>query len=296
MYSEILKKDKYKKWEEFSANHPYSSIHQTPRWGRFQVTAPSRDKFWIIAVYERKKGKQHLVAGTVLVKHKLPKGEICWLYSPRGPLLTYDKPKEARHQMRMLLKKIKQIARKEKAIFYRIDPALTKGDHRHHKKQLHFRGFKTSHNGFQPETTLMLDISHPEEEILKQMHKKGRYNIRLAEKKGVEIVEVQTPTLTNSVNSAQTFSTRIQNYYEILQETLKRDKFYGHSLSFYKSMCEKLAEKSLHKGFARMYLAKYTKESGKEEFIAGTIVTFYKDTAIYYYGASSNEHRNVMGP
>ena len=292
MYTEILNKQQEGKWLEFVQKHPLASIHQTPKWARFQSNINTRDKYWIIAIYERKNNKQHIVGGTLLIKHKLPNKKFCWLYSPRGPLLSYDKPKHARAQMEFLLKAMKKIAKEENAIFYRIDPLL---QHSLHQK-VKFPGFRKTHNGFQPNTTLAIDLTKPEQEILKQMKPKGRYNIHLAEKKGIEIVEVKPPNLKNSVQSAQTFYRQIKAYFNILQETQTRDKFYGHSLNHYKSMLEKLSEKNINKGFARMYLAKYTPEKSKTKYIAGAIITYHKDTAIYYYGASSNRYRNVMAP
>jgi peptidoglycan pentaglycine glycine transferase (the first glycine) len=292
MYTEVLTKQQEKQWLDFVQTHPLASIHQTPNWARFQSNIPSRDKYWIIVIYERKKGKQRIVGGTLLVKHKLPQKDLCWLYSPRGPLLTYNKPKNARAQMEFLLKEIKKIAKKENAVFYRIDPLLQRPLYR----KPSFSGFRQTHQGFQPNTTLTIDLAHPPEKILKQMKPKGRYNIRLAERKGIKIIEVEPPTLKNSVKTAQSFYKQIKSYHHILQETETRDHFHGHTFDHYKSMLEKLSDKNPRKGYARMYLAQYTPEGGKTKYIAGAIVTIFNDAAIYYYGASSNKYRNVMAP
>ena len=148
MHAEILQKDKYEEWVEFAQKHPYSSIHQTFRWGRFQANMPSRDKFWILVLYERKNGKQQITAGTILIKHKLPKGDYSWLYSPRGPLLKYEDPHEAKQQMKVLLKTIKTIAKQENAVFYRADPLLeTHGHgHGHRHRHRHSYRYRSSHS------------------------------------------------------------------------------------------------------------------------------------------------------
>jgi lipid II:glycine glycyltransferase (peptidoglycan interpeptide bridge formation enzyme) len=262
-----------------------------------------------------------ILAGTVLIKHTLPKGKLCWLYSPRGPLLSYENEEKAKEQLKILTEKIKPIAKEERAVFLRIDPLIeienAANPPVHQSTHLSvyqptplFKSlsFRPSHLGFQPEDTLIIDLTKTNEEILKQMKEKGRYNIRLAERKGVRIIEADP-------QNQKLFAQQIQNYFEILQETTSRDKFYGHGIGFYKNMVEKLSptkhelkslkrdparafskdpsltRENLKKGFAKLYLAEYEGTT-----LAGIIVTFHKNTAIYYYGASSNAHRNLMAP
>ncbi len=259
MKAKILEQQDYKKWDDFIKDHPYSSIHQSTAWGNFQSKVKNRGKFWIIALEKDNK----IVAGTMLVRHKLPKG-YSWLYAPRGPLL------EQNEGMTEIMDSIGKIGKKEKSIFLRIDPPLSR------IKKHKVAGFHTVH-GFQPEDTLIIDLKKSEEDILAEMKPKGRYNIRLARKKGVEVYKADP--------KSEKFDKEISRFYEILQETTQRDGFRGHDKQYYKDMIESLGEK------AALYLAKY---EGK--IIAGTIVTFFKDTAIYYYGASSNDYRNVMAP
>lgn len=346
MHVAILTKDQEQKWDEFAAKHPYSSIHQTSSWAHFQSNVPSRDKFWIVAVISDKGATAHddaaritvsdktsadktsdakpieagtaqasqsrILAGTILIKHKLPRSKFCWLYAPRGPLLSYEKPAVAQEQFTALLSKIKEIAKQEKAVFLRIDPLIEIAQPTS-RPELGYPfklspGLTPSHLGFQPEDTLIIDLTKSSDEILKQMKEKGRYNVRLAERKGVKITEADP-------SNPKLFSKQIEQYFQILQETTSRDKFYGHGVGFYRSMVEKLApakhelksikrdparafskdttliRENLKKGFAKLYLAEFEKQP-----LAGIIVTFHKDTAIYYYGASSNAHRNLMAP
>lgn len=249
MKARILEKSEEPKWDKFIETHSLSTIHQTSAWGHFQEKIPGRDKYWIIVLEENDK----IIGGTMLIRHALPKG-YCWLYAARGPLIKED-------QMEELLKTIKPIAKKEKAIFLRVDPPT--------EKPIKFKGFKETHSGFQPEHTLIIDLTKSEEEILKQMKPKGRYNIRLAEKKGVKIHK----------------SNDIDSFYSLLEQTTHRDKFSGHDKNFYQKMLDKLPNSAI------LYTATYN-----EKPIAGIIVTSFKDTATYYYGASGNEYRNVMAP
>lgn len=256
MQARILDRSEEARWDEFAATQPFASIHQCSDWGHFQAKVPSRGKYWIIVIEK----DSQIIAGTLLIRHKI-KGKYTWLYAPRGPLLNKEINPES--QLNELLKVISPIAEQENAIFLRIDPY-----YHHGKAPIH--GFKFTKHGFQPQHTIILDISQPEEEILQQMKPKGRYNIRLAEKKGVKIHK----------------SKDINAFFKLLEETTERDAFHGHGVNYYNEMLQALGEDK-----AALYLAEYD-----NEVVAGIIVTYFNETATYYYGASGNKHRNVMAP
>src|SRR3990172_11127379 len=85
---------------------------------------------------------------------------------------------------------------------------------------LMINGFQKSFEEIQPTHTLWLDIEKSEEEILAQMKEKGRYNINLARKKGVEVAE----------------SNDIETFYGLHQKSAARDGFKTHSLSYFKDL------------------------------------------------------------
>lgn len=268
MKARILKPEEEALWGKFIKKHPLATVHQTPAWGSFQAKVSSRGKYWIVVL--EKDGE--IIGGTLIIRQGLPKG-FSWLYAARGPLLDFDSD-DIDIQIDKLLDTLKNIAKKEKSIFLRIDPPIPA------EQTLKIPHFKPTSHGFQPEHTLILDLEADEDKILAQMKPKGRYNIRLATKKGVQIRK------TESKKQAK-FHDDIQKFYEILEETTIRDGFSGHKLDFYKNMVETLAEKDL----ATLYIAEYN-----GQVIAGIIATFFGDTATYYYGVSSNHHRNVMAP
>lgn len=122
-----------------------------------------------------------------------------------------------------------------------------------------------------PRHTIILDLKQSTEQLLANMHPKGRYNIRLAEKKGVTI--------------KQAFDTT--EFYKILQTTAERDGFAINSAKYYQTFFSHLAQNNK----AKLFMAYY-----KDEPIAGILNAYFNKTAIYYYGASSNQHRNLMAP
>src|SRR5690606_18083488 len=127
----------------------------------------------------------------------------------------------------------------------------------------------------QPETTLLLDLHLSESDLLKQMKRKGRYNISLAEKKGVLVKRATTR------EEQQEFASI---FYKLLKETTERDGFAGHGEKYYQTM---LAELPMSEIFVAFYDA---------QPISAAICTYQTERAIYYYGASGNTHRELMGP
>jgi len=192
---------------------------------------------------------------TGIIKSNLPFGKS-YLYSPRANL-----PKD----FRGFIEKIKEIAKQENAIFFKLEPE--------NNIDLEKFGFKKSHN-IQPTQTLIFDITKSEQELLNQMHYKTRYNIGLAERRGVKIK-------------------RDKNYFEefwrLIQETTKRDGFRPHPKEYY--------QKILEIPRVELFVAEY---NGK--IIAANIVVFYtaprpgSGQTIYLHGASDYEHRNLMAP
>ena len=289
MKARILDKSEEKKWDEFVMENPLATIHQTSSWGHFQEKIPYRGKYWIV-VLENEKGK--IIGGSMVIRH-LMRNKYSWLYCARGPLFDYNS-KNLQVTVNLFLDALKPIAKKEKAVFARIDPPLKLGADNKVKASAEaltlkkVKGFRVSHNGFQPEHTLMLDLTKSEAEILAQMKPKGRYNIKLAEKKGVTVRKSDT-------NNKKQLKKDLDCYHKILHETTMRDKFYGHKKYFYEHMLKTLTcpdlEPDPNGSHSALYVAEY-----KNKIIAGMIATFYKDTGTYYYGASSNEHREVMAP
>lgn len=125
----------------------------------------------------------------------------------------------------------------------------------------------------QPPDTTILNLSKNDDDLLAAMKQKWRYNIRLAEKKGVEVYSA-------GIDGIDTF-------YALYEETSKRDAIAIHHKQYYKSLFEL---SSHYKGFkVSVYIAKH-----EEEPLAAIITLFTASEAVYLYGASSNKKRNLM--
>lgn len=136
----------------------------------------------------------------------------------------------------------------------------------------------------QPPDSTLVDLTGTEEEILEKMHSKWRYNIRLSERKGVVIHRY----LGNDIN----LSEKIDKFYELTKITNARDGNASHAKIYYADLIKSSAEE-ISKGRDVPVISLYIAEHEGEE-IASIMTLFSHDEAIYLYGASSNNKRNLM--
>lgn len=127
----------------------------------------------------------------------------------------------------------------------------------------------------QPPDTVLFDLTRSEEDQLAAMKPKWRYNVKLAEKKGVEI----------SANSPEA----IDDFYKIFEETASRDGIAVHAKSYYKDLLSLKPVPSDAHIKTTLYIARH-----EGDVLAGIITLFTDTEAVYLYGASSNNKRNLM--
>jgi len=162
--------------------------------------------------------------------------------------------------------------KKNNLIFIKIEPYVYQAETRNTKFEIKKYKIQKSPHPLFPSWTQILDISKDENELLKNMHSKTRYNIRLAQKKGVVVKEE---------SSDKGFKIFANLYFQ----TCKRQKYFGHNYHYHQIVWETLKEKIAH-----ILIAYY-----KEEPLAAYQIWIYKNQAYYPYGGSSEKYRNFMG-
>jgi lipid II:glycine glycyltransferase (peptidoglycan interpeptide bridge formation enzyme) len=130
-------------------------------------------------------------------------------------------------------------------------------------------GFQISSHNFQPPRTIIVDLGGSEEDILGRMKQKTRYNIHLAERKGVKVEP----------------GSDIGTFYQLMAATAERDRFAVHAVEYYQRAYELFSPS----GQCELLFAKYQGET-----IGGLMVFAHGRRAWYFYGASSDDHRNLM--
>ena len=259
--------DKRDIWNDFILENYPQSFLQSFEWGEFQSSVGR--KVIRFAIVEG--GRMMAVAS--VSEHKLPLGLRYW-YLARGPIAIVEAGQAEQFAiLDFCIKALKEKAKDAGVVFLRMDPGVEKKD----ISVLEKLDMRPISGSVQPKDTLVLDLQKSEEEILSAMKPKTRYNIRLAEKKGVEI--------SSTMFEEKSF----EDFWKLIQETSERDGIVSHSKAYYQKMLESLGADGDLKCF--LYLARY-----EGQVIAANIVLIFGAYAVYLHGASSNANRNLMAP
>ncbi len=228
-------------------------------------------------------------AAMVLKRQVLRRGftaRLCILYVPKGPLFdTADTSLAAQ-----VLDDLQALARKQGAILLKIDPDVALGsgvpgapDAAENesgiafKSELERRGWRFSSEQIQFRNTVVVDLTVPETDLLERMKQKTRYNVRLAEKRGVE-VRSGTPE-------------DLPLLYRMYAETSVRDGFVIRDETYYRLVWETFMRQPVaaDRPSAEPLIAEVDGEP-----VAAIFVFYFAGRAYYLYGMSREVHRERM--
>lgn len=264
----IIDKKEKDDYDSFICSHPKGHFLQTWEWGEVK-----RGMGWQpLPLILEEDGE--IKAALLILKRKLPVPGLnrCIFYAPRGPVVDI----ESKELCQALFAGAERVARDHKAIFLKIDPDVPATNEKF-KDVLGLCKFKKNDTGLdfegvQPAFVFQLDITPTAEKLLEKMHTKTRYNIKLAQKKGVTIRRADGKE-------------DLKSFYEILEETAKRDHFLIRGYEYFEMIWDQMVEN----GFAKIFLAEF---QGRP--VSAALALILGSKTWYLYGASSNEYRNVM--
>ena len=261
----ITNDDSKKEYKKFLESHERCNFQQSLEWA--EIKKPNWKPEVILAEDE----ENNIIGSLCVLIRKMPIfGNI--MYSSRGPVCDIHDISV----MKQLTDGARELAKKYKALALRIEPDIEKEDQPFRDIVTNL-GYKIKDDAkdfkdeIQPRFVFRLNIKDKtEEEVMSGFHQKWRYNIRLAGKKGVEVKEGTKEDL--------------KDFHKIMIETGKRDGFITRPLEYFEKMYDNLAPNHM-----KLLIAYY---EGKP--ISGVIPIFYGNKTWYLYGASSNQHRNLM--
>ena len=286
---------------DFSPSGNDGSFLQTPFWGLFK----SRHGWSLIrarASFSEENLSQKQFDFSILVR-SFAKGFFSLAYIPlfpnaellqaAGVLETETGANEGGKKFSLLLSELAQAAKAllpQNTICVRFDPQVEFASPQ--ERDGFNKNVALASNGaakknavdIQPPDTTQVDLTKSEEEILAAMKNKWRYNIKLAQKKGVVVQK--------AARDSASLRAALDVFYDLYKVTSERDGIAMHAKAYYQDLLELSAERERageDVPQVNLYIAKH------EDDNLGAIMTLFSKTeAVYLYGCSSNVKRNLM--
>ncbi len=244
-----LRKITEKEKDEY--NHCVTHVMQCWEWGEFRTSLGLP----LIRYGIFKGGK--ISKAFQITFHKIPFTSQYVGYLPKGPLPDKE-----------LSKALEIIGKENRCAFIKVEPDVIATN----KPYTVYPTFLYSPKPLFTKYNFLLDLTKPEDELLKNLHSKTRYNIRLAQKKGVKIAE-------------RVDDKAFQIYLKLYFETTARQNYFGHNRNYHRKVWETMKKN----GMARLLIATY-----KGTPLTAWMLLTFKDTLYYPYGGSSLKYKEVM--
>jgi peptidoglycan pentaglycine glycine transferase (the first glycine) len=233
-------------WEEFLKDYPDAHVLQSAAWGELKAGFG----WQVERVCVENTGAQVLF-------RRLPFG-LSLAYIPKGPVGP---------NWTGLWPEVIQLCRRKRAVLLKVEPDCWEAQEAALAVKL--PGFRADGLPVQPRRTILVSLAGQEEGWLERMKQKTRYNIRLAERKGVTVMP----------------STDVETFHQLMLVTGQRDRFGVHSLEYYRRAYNLFHQR----GQVELLIAEYEGSP-----LAGLMVFAHGKRAWYFYGASNDAERSRM--
>lgn len=268
MWQDITEKDR----KEFNslATHPLQSYE----WGEF------REATGIQVIRKGQFQNNKLIQAFQLTLHPIPHTSWNIGYLPKGIMPTKE-----------LIEELKRIGKEKKCIAIQIEPNVlrdtkiqrykdTKNNTGEELLNILISQYPNIYPAVHPlftKHTLQIDLTKSEEELLKAMHPKARYNIKVAQKHSITVREE---------NSEKGF----EIFWKLTKETTSRQQFFAHTKAYHQNQWKIIPHEIKPNTLSSHLLL----ASFQDQPLTAWIVFVFKDSLYYPYGASSQEHRETM--
>ncbi len=232
-------------------NNLVTHVIQSWEWGEFR----SQMGIPVLRYGIFKKGK--MVTAFQLTLHQIPLLNQQVGYLPKGPLPD-----------KLLAEALTLIGQKHNCLFIKVEPDIAADTPNY---SVHPQ-FSLSPKPLFTKFNFVLDLTKTEDELLAQLHQKTRYNLRLAQKKGV------TVKITDEDKA-------FEDYLKLYFETTERQGYHGHNETYHRTVWKLLKSKKMAKVAVGYY---------QNKPLSSWMLVHFKNKLYYPYGGSSSLHREVM--
>jgi peptidoglycan pentaglycine glycine transferase (the first glycine) len=258
--SHVAGADDRERYNAFVAASPLADPLQAFEWGEVK----SRSGWEPLRLFVEDSGE---ILGTcsVLLTRPAP-GFPPIAYAPRGPVLDYSHTEV----LETLLGSVRE--RCGKAFVFACDPPVESGSPAAQQLAARLRNVASGgFGGVQPKAIMVLNLGDGLDQILANFKSKWRYNVRLAERKGVSVRQGERSDL--------------DVFYDLLRTTAVRDRFAVRGRTYFEDLWDVLHPANM----LQLFIAEFEGRA-----LAAIILFCMGNRATYVYGASSDEHRNLM--
>jgi lipid II:glycine glycyltransferase (peptidoglycan interpeptide bridge formation enzyme) len=268
------------RWNSTIQLLPRPHILQTWEWGEFKA----RTTGWTPQRLLFHSADGELLAAASLLTRRI--GPLRVMYIPKGPIFATDDTAT----ISSILAYLKEMAARQLAIWLKIDPdivlatglppeATEPDDKFPHQpdpfgtafaEKLKAQGWRFSPDQVQFRNTMTLDLTQSEDDLLADMNQSTRRKIRLADKRGVTVRPAQS-------------TADFQTLYDLYSVTGDRQDFTIRPADYYLDLWQSF----IKAGLGQALIAEF---EGKP--LAGLVLFHFGQKAWYFYGMSSNQHRD----
>ena len=275
-------------WNGLIASLPLPHLLQTWEWSQVKAKYGWQP---MPTVWQDSHGKP--VGAAMVLKRSITirgfAAKLSILYIPKGPNLDWnDAPLRRR-----VLDDLQSLAKRRGAIFVKADPDVSLGtgtpgaaeasedqNGQLIRAELERRGWRFSQEQIQFRNTVLIDLTASEDEMLARMKQKTRYNVRLAQKKGVS-VRAATPE-------------DLRQLYHMYAETAVRDGFPIRPEDYYLTVWNAFSRPSIVNRQPSTPCSEPLVAEVDGQPVAAISLFYFARHAYYLYGMSRNAHREKM--
>ncbi len=241
---EIVEIHERETWNAALAQAPMADLLQSWEWGEFKRHTAGWTPLRLVA----RQSSEPLAGIQVLYRRIMGAPS---LYAPRGPWWRDETALPA-------LVRALQHRLAFRAPFLRVDPPVSDA------QSLQQLGFRLAPRQIQPRATIVVDLQPNPEQIIGAFDRQVRYNARLAERKGVEVIQGGTEL--------------VQEFWQLLAETATRKGFVERDVSYFTRLVEDFGDA------APVFHARF-----EGQLVYAALMVMFGKTAYYLYGASGGD-------
>lgn len=254
-------------YQDFLKHHDPSNLLQDFTWGEAKSFMDSKVKRYVLMDNQQIRSVAQVFFTTNFLGYKVA-------MLPRGPVSL------VREEEAFFMKHLTNLIRSNQAISFLWEPADKKklSDTISLKENAFFQNEIAQELSFvktlphQPEATSVVEVQKSDENLLGCFKSKTRYNIRLAQKKGVKIDMI-------------TDKTALDLFMPLIEETQKRQGITLYDRNYFET---------LYKAFGAQKRIAFLFARHQGQVLAGVLLIEQGPRCIYLYGGTTSHKRELM--